>query len=77
MKFSVPHALAARSRQAAKSREAEGLLRQRYLAGLQDVTSVLQAECDQLSSADAEILARQSMLEATLALGKSLGGDLL
>jgi outer membrane protein TolC len=66
--------LLAREVEVQRNRTVVTLLRQRYLAGLENFTGVLEAERAVLASTDAQILARQAEIDAALALWKSLGG---
>jgi len=57
-----------------RNRTAQTLLRQRYLAGIEGFSRVLDAERQALVSADAAVTVSAAKLDATLSLWKSLGG---
>lgn len=60
--------------EASRNRTAEQLLRARYLAGLESLSRVIDAEREALASAERELTVREAKLASILSLWKSLGG---
>jgi NodT family efflux transporter outer membrane factor (OMF) lipoprotein len=67
--------LEARAVQVQRDSEVAILLKRRYLAGLVDFTSTLDADRTALASADAQILAEQAEINSAILLWKSIGGS--
>jgi NodT family efflux transporter outer membrane factor (OMF) lipoprotein len=60
--------------EAARNRTAEQLLNARYIAGLESLSRVLDANRQALASAETELIVREAQLASALSLWKSLGG---